>query len=59
MKPEGKKYGTEIVIRSPTQWPPSFLIEKYYEPIVKGTIITPAIYLGSLLGLISDFRQGI
>lgn len=52
-------YGSDIVyISNPTLFPDPTSIEEYMEPCVLGTIITPAEYLGPIIGLCVD-RRGL
>ena len=43
-------------VHNPSLWPPKNTIEKYYEPMVRGTIICPQEYVGTVYGLATDCR---
>jgi len=53
-----KKLGREIMINNPSQFPDPFIVEQYLEPMVLGTIITPDVYVGSIVSLAIE-RRGI
>ena len=40
-----KKFGREMTVNNPSQFPDPFIVEQYLEPMVIGTIITPGMYL--------------
>ncbi|CAG9786202.1 unnamed protein product [Diatraea saccharalis] len=48
--------GDEIIITNPLQLPDPHNIAEYYEPFVKGTIITPVEYIGAVTTLCIDRR---
>jgi len=50
------KNGEEVVVSSAAAFPEVNTIESSKEPMVKATIVAPAIYLGSLIGLLEDRR---
>ncbi|XP_046395532.1 translation factor GUF1 homolog, mitochondrial [Ischnura elegans] len=54
-----KKYGKdEISFSNPTHFPDVQIISELYEPIVTATIITPDVYMGSIISLCVD-RRGV
>ena len=53
-----KTDGQVMLIDNPTNYPAPEVIEVAAEPIVKATIITPALYVGSIMELCQD-RRGI
>lgn len=54
-----KKYGgSEVTVLNPCLMPDPQMIEEYFEPMVKGTIICPDQYLGSVTSLCLD-RRGV
>jgi GTP-binding protein LepA len=53
----GLKSGKEIIIYSPIDLPDPSEIEKIEEPHVKLEILTPAVYLGSIMELMNSVRS--
>ena len=53
-----KKYGNSqfLYLHNPSLWPLPPDIEQYQEPMVRGTIICPHEYMGSVLGLAGECR---
>ncbi|GFS72250.1 translation factor GUF1 homolog, mitochondrial [Nephila pilipes] len=52
-----KKYGSEeIIVSNPSKFPDPSIVEKYYEPMVLGTIITPEKYYSSILNMCMNRR---
>ncbi|KAH0558025.1 translation factor GUF1 homolog, mitochondrial [Cotesia glomerata] len=52
-----KEYGTdEIYFNNPSKFPASQIVTEYFEPMVLGTIITPAEYLGGVMSLCLEKR---
>ncbi|PVD37926.1 hypothetical protein C0Q70_00528 [Pomacea canaliculata] len=55
-----KKYGgSEVTILNPSSMPTVDVVEEYFEPMVKGTIICPDQYLGNVTSLCLDRRGQI
>ena len=46
----------DIVVNNPSHLPERSKIETYFEPIVRGTLICPQEYVGTVYGLASDCR---
>jgi elongation factor 4 len=46
----------DIVVNNPSKLPERNKIETYFEPIVRGTLICPQEYVGTVYGLASDCR---
>jgi len=53
-----KKFGREMTVNNPSQFPDPFIVEQYLEPMVIGTIITPDIYVGPIVSLAIE-RRGV
>ncbi|XP_068085950.1 translation factor GUF1 homolog, mitochondrial isoform X2 [Anabrus simplex] len=54
-----QKYGSsEISISNPANFPDPCIVSEFLEPMVKGTIITPDVYLGQVMTLCMD-RRGV
>jgi GTP-binding protein LepA len=51
-----KSDGSTVTIKSPEEWPEPSHIEHSEEPWVNVDIITPETYLGSIMGLVIDYR---
>ena len=45
-----------VTVNNPNEWPLESDCEAFYEPMVKGTIIVPEIYMPGVTGLVSDAR---
>eukprot|EP00095_Tigriopus_kingsejongensis_P003297 snap_masked-scaffold355_size198070-processed-gene-0.3 protein:Tk03297 transcript:snap_masked-scaffold355_size198070-processed-gene-0.3-mRNA-1 annotation:"translation factor mitochondrial-like" len=55
-----KKYGSEVIVQTPADWLENNLVESYMEPIVKGTLILPEMYMQSVASLCAQSRgEGI
>ncbi|HPE94888.1 MAG TPA: translation elongation factor 4 [Bacillota bacterium] len=52
------KDGHEDYIANPTNYPKPELIETAYEPVVKANIMTPTVYVGTIMELCND-RRGV
>jgi len=53
-----KKFGREIIVNNPSQFPDPFIVEQYLEPMVIGTIITPDVFVGPIVSLAIE-RRGV
>jgi translation elongation factor EF-4 len=50
--------GTELEVTNPSEYPKAGKIAEVYEPVVKATILAPAIYIGTILELCQS-RRGV
>ncbi len=48
--------GSEISIEKPADYPEGLKVDKVFEPVITATIITPKVYLGSILKLCQERR---
>ena len=57
LKEKSKTKDSEYLdIHNPSLWPPTHTIQAYFEPIVRGTLICPQEYIGTVFGLASECR---
>ncbi|HLD29912.1 MAG TPA: translation elongation factor 4 [bacterium] len=50
------KNGKEVYVDNPQEWPGSMEVESVFEPMVKTTVVTPAVHMSAIMELFKDRR---